>query len=159
MTEKQKIRHIVRIGSTDLEGNKAINVALTKIKGVGSMYAHMLCRLSDIDLDTKAGVLDSNQIKRIEIIMENPDDNGVPAWMRNRRRDLETGEDIHIMTSDLQFTKQQDIRRLQKIRSYRGSRHARGLPVRGQRTKGNFRKNRGKAVGVKRKSGAKSGRV
>ena len=60
---------------------------------------------------------------------------------------------------DLIFSKQQDVRRLQKIKSYRGLRHAANLPLRGQRTKSNFRRNKGKAVGVKRKKGSKSGRV
>jgi small subunit ribosomal protein S13 len=48
---------------------------------------------------------------------------------------------------------------MKRIRSYKGVRHSLGLPVRGQRTRSNFRKNKGKVLGVKRKEGAKAGRV
>jgi small subunit ribosomal protein S13 len=48
---------------------------------------------------------------------------------------------------------------MKKIRSYKGMRHAYGLPVRGQRTKSKFRKNKGKVKGVKRKSGVKQGKT
>ena len=48
---------------------------------------------------------------------------------------------------------------MKKIKSYRDIRHALGLPVRGQRTKSNFRKNKGKVLGVRRKEGVKAGRV
>ena len=61
----------------------------------------------------------------------------------------ETGNDGHLLTSDLDFTKDNDIKRMRKIKSYRGNRHTRGLPVRGQRTRGSFRK--GKTVGVSKR--------
>jgi len=67
----------------------------------------------------------------------------------NRRRDFDTGEDLHLIASDLKLRKEFDIKNLKEIKSYRGMRHAFGLPVRGQRTKGHFRK--GAAVGVRRK--------
>jgi len=78
--------------------------------------------------------------------------------MLNRRKDYEDGTDKHIILGDLKFTKDNDIKRMKKIKSNKGYRHAWGLPVRGQRTKSNFRKNKGKVTGVKKKSG-KSGRV
>ena len=155
----EKLKHIVRIANTDLRGDKAIVVALTRVKGVGYMYANMACSMADIDINTKAGALTGKDLEKLTEIIENPQKHDVPAWMMNRRNDRETGEDKHLLTGDLQYVQQQDIRRLQKIKSYRGFRHAAGLPVRGQRTKGNFRRNKGKAVGVKRKAGAKSGRV
>ena len=154
---EQKINHIVRIANTDLVGNKAIRIALTKIKGVGNMYANMVCKLADINREKKAGLLDEKEITRLNDAVVNVSDK-VPLWMKNRRNDIETGEDKHIITGDLHYTKEQDLRRLKKIRSYIGSRHAAGLPARGQRTQSNFRRNKGKAVGVKKKSG-KSGRV
>ncbi|MBN2368362.1 30S ribosomal protein S13 [Candidatus Woesearchaeota archaeon] len=159
MAEEQKIKHIVRIANTDLKGEKAISVALTRIRGVGTMFSNMVCKISGIDGSKKAGLLDAREIERLTDIISNPEKYKVPEWMMNRRQDIETGDDKHIITGDLQFTEQQDVRRLQKIRSYRGFRHASGLPSRGQRTKSNFRRNKGKAVGVKKKSGAKSGRV
>jgi len=60
------------------------------------------------------------------------------------------------LVGDLKFTKENDIKLLKKVKSYRGMRHALGLPVRGQRTKSNFRRNKGKAsLGVKRAKGSK----
>ena len=67
----------------------------------------------------------------------------------NRRKDFETGKDAHYITTDLDMKKEFDVRRLKKIRSYRGLRHALGQPTRGQRTRSHFRK-RGKTVGVQK---------
>ena len=80
--------------------------------------------------------------------MKNPD---VPIYLINRRNDFETGENKHLTTSDLDLKKEFDIKRLRKIKSYKGIRHAAKLPVRGQRTKSHFRKNRGKSGGIKKK--------
>jgi small subunit ribosomal protein S13 len=81
--------------------------------------------------------------------------------MLNRQNDYDTGDDIHIFTTDLKFRTEFDVKRLQKVRAYKGMRHAAGQPVRGQRTKAHFRSNRGKGkspVGVskvKAKTGGK----
>ncbi len=63
---------------------------------------------------------------------------------------METGKDKHLTGNELKLQKEFDIRFLKKIKCYRGMRHAYGLPVRGQRTRGNFRK--GAAVGVMKKA-------
>jgi len=76
----------------------------------------------------------------------------LPEFLLNRRKDFETGEDAHLIGTDLDMKKEFDIRRLKKIRSYRGLRHAFKHPTRGQRTRSNFRgKGKKKAVGVKSK--------
>ena len=66
----------------------------------------------------------------------------------NRRKDIESGETKHLIGSELELQKEFDIKRLKKIRSYRGLRHALGQPVRGQRTRSHFRAKKRKAVGV-----------
>ena len=72
----------------------------------------------------------------------------------------EDGKDFHLLTGNLSFAEENDVKRLKKIRSYRGIRHGQGLPVRGQKTKANFRKNKGKvSLGVAKKSSSKAGRV
>ena len=73
----------------------------------------------------------------------------LPDWMLNRRKDLFTGEDLHILGAELPLRIREDINFLRKIRCYRGIRHERGLKVRGQRTRSTGRK--GPAVGVIRK--------
>jgi small subunit ribosomal protein S13 len=146
-----EIKHIIRVANTDLDGHKPIKEALKKIKGVSFMYSNMLCVMAGVNKTKKAGELNDTEVKAFEDILENPDNNNVPDWMRNRRKDYETGEDIHVTGPQIKFVKEMDLRRLKKIKSNRGLRHQWGLPVRGQRTKSNFRKTKGKAVGVKRK--------
>jgi small subunit ribosomal protein S13 len=69
----------------------------------------------------------------------------------NRRMDFETGENKHLNGFDLDLQKEFDIKRLKKIKSYKGYRHMSGLTLRGQRTRGNFRRNKMKSVGIKKK--------
>ncbi|MBN2423254.1 30S ribosomal protein S13 [Candidatus Woesearchaeota archaeon] len=156
---QREFRHIIRIANTDLDGNKQVCCALTKIKGIGVIYSNMICNLTDIEKNLKVGKLNNEQIAKIKDIIENPDKYKVPEWMMNRRKDFYDANNKHILDAELRFTNENDIKRLKKIRSYRGFRHAYGLPVRGQRTKSNFRKNKGKAIGVKKRKGAKAGRV
>ena len=147
-----KLKYFVRIASTDLVGSKPIYLALKKIKGVNFMFANAVCSIAGISKDKKTGSLLDGEIKTIEDILKNPSKFGVPSWLLNRRKDYDTGDDKHILTSDLDFTKEFDLRRLKKIKCNRGFRHAWGLPLRGQKTKSNFRRNKKKAsLGVKKR--------
>jgi small subunit ribosomal protein S13 len=80
--------------------------------------------------------------------MKNPD---LPDYLKNRRMDFETGENKHLISSDLDLKKEFDIKRLKNIKSYRGYRHVAGLPTKGQRTRSHFRKNKAKGAGIKKK--------
>ena len=75
----------------------------------------------------------------------------IPDYLLNRRGDFKTNENKQLVSSDLELQKEFDIKRLKKIKSYRGYRHASGLPLRGQGTKSNFRKNKKKGAGIKKK--------
>ena len=90
------------------------------------------------------------ETKRIEEVIVNPLKFGIPSWMLNRRKDMETGEDRHLVVNDLIFTQETDVKMMKKMRTYKGVRHMLGGPVRGQRTRSNFRKNKGKVMGVKK---------
>jgi len=80
----------------------------------------------------------------------------VPGWIFNRQRDMETNSDRHMVGNELIFTQEMNVKMMKKIRSYKGVRHMLGLPVRGQKTRSKFRKNKGKVLGVKRtKTGKK----
>ena len=144
-------KHLVRISRKDVNGNKTIEQALTEIKGVGISLSKTMCRVLDLDLDAKIGYIADEDVLKIEEILENPLDHGIPAWMLNRREDYVTGENIHLIESDLDMTLRDDLNRMKKTRSYKGRRHEVGLPVRGQRTKSTFRKS--SSVGVKRSRG------
>lgn len=153
-------RYFVRIANTDLDGNKMISQALTKIKGVGFMFANMLCNIAGIDKNAKTGYLKDDQVKKIDEVLNDPGKYKSPSWMLNRRKNYDDGKDYHIITGNLSFAEENDVKRMKRIRSYRGIRHGMGLPVRGQRTKSNFRKNKGKvSLGVIKRKDAKPGSV
>lgn len=154
MTDPQpqdQFKHIVRIANVDLPGNKKIAFSLTKIKGIGINFSHAACIAAAVDLNKKTGYLTQQEIERLNNTVINPLKNGIPIWMFNRKKDYETNEDKHLLMGVLQFTHENDLKRLKKIKSYRGVRHIKGLPVRGQRTRSNFRHNKGKVVGVAKK--------
>jgi len=161
--EDKNFKHIVRIANTDLDGNKQIFYALRKIKGVSNMIANALITTSSIARNKKTGTLSDEEIKKLDEILRNPERNRIPIWMFNRRHDPETGEDKHLIGTDIMFNKDNDLKKLKMIRTYKGIRHMSGLPVRGQRTKSNFRRTKshgkGGSLGVKRRAGAKGGRV
>jgi len=139
----EKFTSIVRILSTDIPGHKNICYGITRIKGVSYSFANALCGVLKIDKKRKISSLSEEEIKIISEFIKNPN---LPSFLLNRRKDIETGLDRHNASIDLELSTDGDIKRLKKIRSYRGLRHALGLPTRGQRTKAHFRK--GRAVGV-----------
>ena len=154
--EKQQLKYLVRIANTDLPGNKPVGFALLNIRGVGFSYAMMVCKLAKLSPTAKAGALNDTQVALLESIVTEPKKYNVPAWMFNRRKDIETGDDVHLLGPTIKFVQDNDVRLLKKIKAYRGMRHAAGLPTRGQRTRSNFRKNKGKTVGVMKSAQAKA---
>ncbi len=146
---KENLSSLIRIMSTDIPGNKKVMYGLTRIKGVSYSFASAVCNYLKISPDKIVSTLSEDEIKRITGFIKSPN---LPTFMLNRRRDYETGQDKHLTLTNLELQKEFDIKRLRKIRSYKGWRHAIGLPVRGQRTKSHFR--HGKSVGVQ-KTGAK----
>jgi len=148
--EKQKNEYkIVRISSKDIEGKMQIYPGLTKIKGVSWALSNAICRILKIDKKRKIGSLTKEEIQKISEFLKNPK---VSKYLVNRAADFETGENKHLIGSNLELQGEFDIKRLKKIKSYRGYRHMSGLPTRGQRTRGNFRRNKSKGVGIKKKS-------
>jgi len=145
----KEIRGIIRIVGADIKGDAQLFTSLQRIKGVGGFLANAVCRVHNIDRNKKVGTLTDSEIKKIEETLKNPTKFGIPFWSVNRRKDPETGEDRHLVGPDLSFTQEQDIKKMIKIKSYKGVRHMFGLPVRGQKTKSSFRK--GKTVGVVKK--------
>ena len=148
---EQEFKHMVRITRKDVDGNRTIVTALTEIKGVGKAFALAICKVLDLDQEQQIGYIDEDSVNKIEEVLENPQEFGIPEWLLNRRIDYETGETKHLIESDLNMTLRDDLNRMKKIRSYKGKRHEVGLPVRGQRTKSTFR--HGSSVGVSRSRG------
>jgi len=144
MAENKDFKHIVRVASTDLEGRKQVVQALTKIRGISHMLANAICHKAGVEKQQILGDITDADLKKIQAVIEDISGSGIPVWMFNRQKDFETGENTHLIVTDLFVAQDNDKKRLRKIRSYRGVRHASGLPMRGQRTKSNFRRNKGK---------------
>ncbi|HDD70355.1 30S ribosomal protein S13 [Candidatus Bathyarchaeota archaeon] len=151
----KEFRHIVRIIDTDVDGTLKAPYALTKIKGVNLNLANVILKKAGINADVRAGFLTETEVEKIEEIIKDPARHGLPSWLLNRRKDLKTGKDMHLISADLVLRTKMDIDQMKEIKSWRGYRHAYGLKVRGQRTRTTGRK--GKAVGVRRKSIGRAG--
>jgi len=152
MDEKEKQQHeerIVRILSKDIEGKMKVYAGLTKIKGISWSVSNAMCKILKLDKNRTIGSLAPEELTKISEFVKKPN---LPEFLFNRLKDFETGENKYLVGSDLELKKEFDIKRLKKIKSYRGIRHAAGLPLRGQRTRSNFRKNRKKAGGIKKKN-------
>ncbi|MFZ0995860.1 MAG: 30S ribosomal protein S13 [Candidatus Dormiibacterota bacterium] len=126
---------MARIAGVDLPRGKRIEVGLTYVFGIGLTTSHKLLRIAQIDQDTKTDDLSETQVVRL--------------------RDVISKELPGRVEGDLRRQVALNIKRLMEIGTYRGLRHRRGLPVRGQRTRTNARARRGprKTVGVRRKKG------
>ena len=147
--QESKYYSIIRILQTDIPGNKKLLVGLTYIKGISWAVSNAILKILNKDPDKKVAELEKNEIQEIEDFLKNPK---LPKFLVNRRKDFDIGEDKHLLTTNLDIKKEFDIRRLKKIRSYRGLRHAFNHPTRGQRTRSHFRtKGKKKSVGVQRK--------
>ena len=141
--------YMLRMADTDIDGLKPLRTALTAVRGVGDRTAANICRITGFDPGMKAGHLDSGQQETLRETIESYAEQGVPLWMLNRQRDLESGDELHLSGQDLKLTHEDDISRLRRIKSYRGIRHAGGHKVRGQRGRSNGRF--GLTLGVQRK--------
>lgn len=144
----EDFKYIVRIANTDINGEKNVIYGLTSIKGIGLHMAYLIADKTGINKYEKIGDLDDKKIETLQKAIDSINEDA-PHWMVNHRKDLETGKDIHLVGSEIDMKLRDEINIMKKIRSYRGIRHERGLPVRGQRTRANNRK--GLALGVSKK--------
>jgi len=142
----QEYRHIVRIVGNDIPGERKLIVGLTQIKGIGFNFATAISSTLKINQNSNIGHLTEENVEAIEKLILNPIEAKFPLWFLNRQKDIETGKDMHLLTSDIPFTLRNDIERERVTVSWRGYRHLSGLKVRGQRTRTSGR--RGGAVGV-----------
>ncbi|MCE4609883.1 MAG: 30S ribosomal protein S13 [Desulfurococcales archaeon] len=149
MAENRQFKYIVRIAGTDINGKLKLVYGLSEIKGIGYTTALAITRLLGLDPFMRTGFLTESEIKKLEEVVRDITQLGLPAWMYNRRKDYETGKDKHLIGSELIFHARRDIEREIRIGSWRGVRHRIGLKVRGQRTRTTGRL--GMTVGVKKK--------
>ena len=137
---------IMRISGTDIPVNMTIYAGLARIKGISWSISNAICTYLKIPKLRKISSLTESEVEKI---LETVKSAKIKPWLVNRKKDRETGKDRHLIGSELDLQKEFDIRRIKKIRSYKGIRHSQSQPVRGQRTRSHFRK-KGPSVGVKR---------
>ena len=132
-----------------VDGNSKVEHGLTQIIGIGRRFAQAIVLVAKINPDLRIGAIAEKDLNTLEEIILDPIKNGIPTWMVNRKKDLRTGEDLHLIGNKLEITVKRDIDRMKKIQSYKGIRHHLRLKVRGQRTKSTGR--HGLVVGVMRR--------
>ncbi len=128
---------MARIAGVDLPPNKRVEIALTYIFGIGRTQSNKILGAAGVNMDTKVRDLNDDETNRIRKIIE----------------------EQHRVEGDLRKDTSFNVKRLMEIGSYRGLRHRRGLPVRGQRTHTNARTRKGPrrgAIAVRKKATAKT---
>ncbi|MEM7821848.1 MAG: 30S ribosomal protein S4 [Candidatus Aenigmatarchaeota archaeon] len=148
--KKKEVKVVVRVMNTDLDGEKPLRNALLGIRGIDNAMSKAVCLAGGFDPNVRLGSLNEADIAKLEAIIKEPVKYGIPAYMLNRRKEPESGADLHLVGTDLEIAKKFDIQKMINLKTYRGTRHMFGLPVRGQRTRSSFRS--GKVVGVVKKS-------
>ena len=117
---------MARISGVNIPTNKKINIALTYIFGIGSKIAGDICTEAAIDITKRVSELNDDELNKIRDLIDQK----------------------HVVEGDLRRKVSLDIKRLNDLGCYRGLRHRKKLPVRGQRTHTNARTRKGKAVAI-----------
>ena len=120
---------MARIAGVDIPNNKRVEIALTYIYGIGRKSANDILSKTGIDPDTRAKDLTESDVAKLRDVIENE----------------------YTVEGDLRREVGLNIKRMQEINCYRGIRHRKGLPVRGQRTKTNARTRKGPAKTIANK--------
>jgi small subunit ribosomal protein S13 len=129
---------MARIAGIDIPRDKRVVISMTYIMGIGRSTSEKIIRQANVNPDTRVKDLSDEEVGRLRSIVDK----------------MASTKDI-LIEGDLRREVAMNIKRLVEIGSYRGIRHRRGLPVRGQRTRTNGRSRRGpkRTVGVRRKKG------
>lgn len=124
---------MARIAGIEIPNNKRSEIALTYVFGIGKSTAQKILNKAGVDCNTKVKDITEEDLDKIRKIIDN---------------------DYNMIEGNLRATVRMNIKRLMDIGSYRGLRHRRGLPVRGQRTKTNARTRKGprKTIAGKKKT-------
>ena len=128
---------MARISGVDLPANKRIEIGLTYIYGIGRSQANKILNAAGVSVNTKVRELNDDEVNKIRKVIE----------------------EQYRVEGDLRKEISFNIKRLMEVGSYRGLRHRRGLPTRGQRTHTNARTRKGPrrgAIAVRRKASAKT---
>ena len=132
---------MARIAGVDIPPAKRSVIALTYIHGIGNTTAERIAKMANIDPNRRTKDLSEDEVGRLRSVIDR----------------LATAKEI-LIEGDLRREVAMNIKRLTEVGSYRGQRHRRGLPVRGQRTRTNARSRRGPKRAVAGKKKVKAGK-
>jgi len=132
---------VARIAGVDIPPAKRVVIAMTYIHGIGNTTATKIVKNANVDPTKRTKDLSEEEVARLRQVVDR----------------LATAKDI-VIEGDLRREVAMNIKRLTEIGSYRGQRHRRGLPVRGQRTRTNARSRRGPKRAVAGKKKVKAGK-
>jgi len=129
---------VARLAGVDIPNDKRVVISLTYIHGIGRTTSERLLRLANVNVNTRVKELSDEELGRMRQVIDR----------------LAQDKEV-LIEGDLRREVAMNIKRLSEIGSYRGARHRRGLPVRGQRTRTNARARRGpkRAVAGRKKKG------
>jgi small subunit ribosomal protein S13 len=146
---KPDFKFIVRLAETDLNGERAVQLALSDIRGIGMRTAALVADHVGVPRKMLIGDLSDEQVEKLGTALAAIPEY-IPVWMLNRQNDIDSGADVMVYGPELGINVREDINLMKKIRCYKGIRHETGQKVRGQRTKSNGRT--GLTVGVTKKA-------
>jgi small subunit ribosomal protein S13 len=132
---------VARIAGVDIPPQKRSVISLTYITGIGNTTAEKIVKMANIDPNKRTKDLSEEEVGRLRSVIDR----------------MATAKEI-LIEGDLRRDVATNIKRLTEIGSYRGQRHRRGLPVRGQRTRTNARSRRGPKRAVAGKKKVKAGK-
>jgi small subunit ribosomal protein S13 len=129
---------VARLAGVDIPNDKRVLISLTYIHGIGRSTSERLLKMANVNPETRVKELGDEEFGRLRQVLDR----------------LSTDKEI-LIEGDLRREVAMNIKRLTEIGTYRGMRHRRGLPVRGQRTRTNARARRGpkRAVAGRKKKG------
>ena len=125
-----EFQHILRIQNTNVKGKDKVMYAITAIKGIGRRFSNLVLKLAEVDLNKRAGELSEAEINKVNDILADPTQYGVPKWFLNRQSDPVEGTASQLIANQVDSKLRDDTERLKKIRAHRGLRHYWGLKVR-----------------------------
>jgi small subunit ribosomal protein S13 len=150
---ESKLTNIVRISGRDINGEYDIVAALRNIKGISHNLASAIALVTERKYGIKQtetiGSLSEDKLAELETVIKEPQKFGVPLFMLNRRKDIDTGLDLHFVGTDLIVKIKNDMDNGIKLQTWTGFRRQYGQKVRGQRTRSTGRT--GRTVGVTKK--------
>ncbi len=144
-------KRIIRIGDTDLDGDKSVISQLIRIYGVSASYANAIINALNLEAKTKLQDLNEETINKLKEALINPQKYGIPLWLLNWQKEVESGTSKHKVGSELKSKNALNLQQIKLLRTFRGIRHQFGYKVRGQKTRsrGANEKGRiGKTIGV-----------